>query len=148
MDPNDTRDVFDLDDTHEAHRTYGGFWYVTNGNGHFVPLSDAAVRELYRLTEAERTAPVELVAAYYADGAFYGASATCEAATEPRYWLPLWNEDEPFRLVRLVNVPADVAAQFVAHGTSEQHYADGYEAARAAAPYEGAELYRSDNYEG
>lgn len=154
MDPRDTRDVFDLDDTHEAHRTHGGFWYVTNGNGHFVDLSDAAVRELYRLTEAETVRPVEIVVAFYADGALYGAASAEDesdeghGAEEPRYWYTLWVSEESFRLVRM-RVPADIAAHLVAHGTSEQHYSDGYEAAHVALGYDVvAELYRSDNYAG
>lgn len=151
MHQKDTRDVFDLDDTHEAHRTHGGFWYVTNGNGHFVDLSDAAVRELYRLTEAETVRPVDIVVALYADGALYGAARSDDEGDEceqPHYWYALWSEGEPFRLVRM-RVPADIAAHLVAHGTSEQHYSDGYEAAHVALGYDVvAELYRSDNYAG
>ena len=74
-----------------------------------------------------------LTACYIGDGYLYGASSNPFAAL-PAYWPSVRHEDG-FTLRTLANVPADIAARLEDHGTSSQYYADGYEAARAAAPF-------------
>lgn len=75
-----------------------------------------------------------LIAAYIGDGYLYGASGYWNADT-PRYWSGV-RDEEGFELVRLVDVPDDVAANLCAQGLSgEQVYSDGYEAASVASPY-------------
>lgn len=50
MHANDTHEIHDLPDGSEAHRTHGRFWFVGDGSGSFVRLTDAAARELARLS--------------------------------------------------------------------------------------------------
>jgi hypothetical protein len=47
---NDTVDAYDLPTGGELHRTAGGFWFAGDGTGAFVRLSDADIREMYRLS--------------------------------------------------------------------------------------------------
>jgi len=49
--------------------------------------------------------------------------------------------EDGFALVELRDVPEDIAEALEKQGTSEQYYADGYEAARAAEPYVGETIY-------
>lgn len=83
-----------------------------------------------------------LIAAYIGDGYLYGASDHW-LADNPRYWLAVCDE-EGFTLVELRDVPEDVALTLENQGLPGQVYADGYEAARAAAPYVGRTLYSVD----
>ena len=80
----------------------------------------------------------KLVAAYIGDGYLYGASDAPHAFS-PDYWA--LDEGEAFELVELVGVPDDLARRLLAHGTTEQDFSDGYEAARAAEPYRGEVVY-------
>lgn len=80
-----------------------------------------------------------LIAAFIADGYLYGVTDHPNAS-DPRYWCDVRYE-EGFKIVELVGVPAARAAALEAIGTPEQMIADGYEAARIAAPYVGETLY-------
>ena len=80
-----------------------------------------------------------LIAAYIGDGYLYGA-ADHPRASLPSYWMDVQYEDG-FALVELRDVPEDIADALEKQGTSEQYYADGYEAARAAEPYVGETIY-------
>lgn len=81
-----------------------------------------------------------LIAAYIGDGYLYGASGYWGADT-PRYW-PGVRDEEGFALVELKGVPLEIAERLCAQGVQgEQYYSDGYEAARAAAPYVGKTVW-------
>lgn len=80
-----------------------------------------------------------LVAAYIGDGYLYGA-ADHPRASLPSYWMDVQYEDG-FALVELRDVPEDVALALENQGLPGQVYADGYEAARAAAPYVAGVIY-------
>lgn len=81
-----------------------------------------------------------LIAAYIGDGYLYGASGYWGADT-PRYW-PGVRDEEGFALVELKDVPLEIAERLCAQGVQgEQCYSDGYEAARAAAPYVAGVIY-------
>lgn len=80
-----------------------------------------------------------LIAAYIGDGYLYGASGN-PMAELPLYWAEVACE-EGFTLIELRGVPELVADALEKQGTSEQYYADGYEAARAAEPYVGETIY-------
>ena len=47
-----TVDVHDLPGGGELHRTEGGFWFVGDGTGAFVRLTDADIRAMHRLSAA------------------------------------------------------------------------------------------------
>lgn len=85
----------------------------------------------------------DLIAAYIADGHLYGASDHW-FADNPRYWLTV-RDEEGFTLIELKDVPLEIAERLCAQGVQgEQYYSDGYEAARAAAPYVGRTLYSAE----
>jgi hypothetical protein len=79
---------------------------------------------------------VDLVACYLADDYLCGASGD-PAAAGPLYWHRRGLRSEAFGLVHLEGVPQEVADRLVRQGWHDRSYADGYEAARAAAPYVG-----------
>lgn len=85
---------------------------------------------------------VPMVVAVIADGYVYGASETesSDTAEDPRYWLQLRLDREPYALFR-ATVPSKLADDLEAQGTSDQVFSDGYEAMRAAAPYMEAEPF-------
>lgn len=80
-----------------------------------------------------------LIAAYIGDGYLYGA-ADHPRASLPSYWMDVQYEDG-FALVELRDVPEDIAEALEKQGLPGQVYADGYEAARAAAPYVAGVIY-------
>ncbi|MBI2504065.1 MAG: hypothetical protein HYW07_12635 [Candidatus Latescibacteria bacterium] len=82
---------------------------------------------------------VDLVACYVADDYLYGASGT-PSASNPVHWRYRGLKTEAFGLVRLEGVPDEVASRLVRQGWHDHYYADGYAAARAAAPYVGCML--------
>lgn len=77
--------------------------------------------------------PETLIVAVIADGYLAGASCHPRARLES-YW-PDLRYEEGFALYRLEGVPADLAADLLAHGSYSQVFRDGYEAWQAAAPY-------------
>jgi hypothetical protein len=85
---------------------------------------------------------VPMVVAVIADGYVYGATETAssDTAEDPRYWLQLRLDREPYALFR-ATVPNDLADKLEAQGTSDQEFSDGYEAMRAVAPYMEAEPF-------
>ena len=74
-----------------------------------------------------------IVVAMVGDGSLYGASAN-RNAYEPRYWLSLRAEHEPYALFE-ARVPHKLADKLEVHGTTDQWFSDGYEGWRAVAPY-------------
>lgn len=53
----------------------------------------------------------------------------------PGYWPLEWREGDDWELVELLHVPEDIALKLENQGSLDQWYADGYEAANAAAPF-------------
>lgn len=82
---------------------------------------------------------VDLVACYVADDYLYGASSALSASS-PAHWWHFGLKGAAFGLVRLEGVPDEVADRLVRQCWHDHSYADGYEAARAAAPYVGGLL--------
>lgn len=82
---------------------------------------------------------VDLVACYVADDYLYGASGAL-SASNPAHWWCFGLKGAAFGLVRLEGVPDEVADRLVRQCWCDHSYADGYEAARAAAPYMGGLL--------
>jgi len=88
----------------------------------------------------------KLVALYSDDGYLHYASDVEGPGNpySPEFW-PMYSGDDYYRnwdLVELTSVPDDIAKKLIAQGTSEQWYADGYEAASAAGPYIAGTIYR------
>jgi hypothetical protein len=82
---------------------------------------------------------VDLLARYIGDGYLSAAvEANNPAAYSERYWADYYDEnynENEGETVPLHNVPMDLAQKFLAQGTSDQWFSDGYEAAQAAIPY-------------
>jgi hypothetical protein len=85
---------------------------------------------------------VPMVVAVIADGYVYGATETAssDTAEDPRYWLQLRLDREPYALF-MATVPSDLADKLEVQGTSDQEFSDGYEAMRAVAPYMDSEPF-------
>ena len=85
---------------------------------------------------------VPMVVAVIADGYVYGASKTesSDTAEDPRYWLQLRLDREPYALFR-ATVPSKLADDLETQGTSEQVLSDGYEAMKEVAQYMEAEPF-------
>ena len=65
----------------------------------------------------------------------YGASDDSQAAYVD-YWLQLKLDREPFQIVSLEKVPRELAEKLLAQGLRDQAFSDGYQAAKAAEPYD------------
>src|SRR5690606_25681092 len=119
---------------------------LRGGVGH-LGLLEPRVRQLSRplpggssfVESARMERTKNLIAAYIGDGYLYGVEDHPRASL-PSYWMDVQYEDR-FVLVELRDVPEDVALALENQGLPGQVYTDGYEAARAAAPYVAGVIY-------
>lgn len=106
--------------------------------------------EIAALPEKSSGVVDEMVVAIYGagpgdwvrSGALYGGS-TSDRASEPRFWLPLRQDREPYALFYARNVPEQLVKWTEDQGTRDQHFSDGYVALDAIRQY----LDRSPFYE-
>ena len=86
---------------------------------------------------SEAAEPCDLYALVYGDYALYGASPDDSACDFYGYWNVGGSLEDlgEWELILLKDVPAELAEQLEVHGTSEQHFSDGYEAWQECIPY-------------
>lgn len=71
---------------------------------------------------------IAIIAHVTEDGYLLGADEASPAAYGNRYWHPAGETDCHPCTIEEWHVSTDVAPLFTVHGTSEQHYSDGYDA--------------------
>ena len=72
-----------------------------------------------------------------------GASDEPEARDDG-YWDISVAHDPDFSVVRYRRVPEDLAQKLLVHGTSDQEFQDGYEAARALRRFSGDTVWTNE----
>lgn len=101
-----------------------------------------------RLREGLDEASGKLYALVYGDGSLYGATDDRNGNDYERYWMRAVSqdeEDETWAIYALQGVPDSLDKQLIDHGTSDQHFSDGYEAWNAAKKYAKSAVDSSDS---